>query len=337
MIRQFLCLLLAAAGAGWFVHNSGTDSNLRGISISARAEKGKYAAIWASGSNGVILRSTDSGKNWKRLGIPGAESLDFRGVQAFGENTAYVMASGEGEKSGIYKTVDGGTTWAKQYADQRKEFFLDAIACISATNCFALSDPVNGKFLLIHTADGVHWKELGSDKMPPAVPKEGAFAASNTCLLVYGDHDIYFATGGPAARVFHSSDLGKSWTAVQTPIRSGKAPRGIFALARQGDTVVAVGGDYESPNEADKTAAYSSDQGKSWSLATAGTNGYRSAVVATEAGFIAVGPTGAEISNDGIAWRTAGSIQLNAVVSAGAEIWGAGPKGGVAKFTKDPD
>ncbi len=121
---------------------------------------GENTTIWASGSQGVVLRSKDAGKNWEQLRIPNGETLDFRGVQAFDVNVAYVMSSGEGDKSRIYKTMDGGKNWEMQYTDKRKGFFLDGIACISTTNCFALSDPVDGKFLLLHTEDGKTWKEM---------------------------------------------------------------------------------------------------------------------------------------------------------------------------------
>src|SRR5450432_243231 len=312
MIRYFLCWLVVSLAPDWTVKTSGVESNLRGVSIVVRACQEKRTVVWASGSHGTILRSTDSGNNWERLRILGGDALDFRGVQAFDENVAYVMASGEGEKSGIYKTVDGGKSWDRQYADARKDFFLDAIACLSPAECFALSDPVEGRFLILYTADGGHWKELPGEKMPAALPKEGAFAASNTCLIAFGEHELYFGTGGPAARVFHSADLGKSWTVVVTPILSGKAPEGIFSLARNGNALVAVGGDYQLPDRAERTAAYSLDQGKSWQLVKNGPKGYRSAVVMTENGFIAAGPSGAEISKDGNVWTPAGAMNLNA-------------------------
>jgi photosystem II stability/assembly factor-like uncharacterized protein len=255
-----LCLLATAAGAWWSVQNSGIDTNLRAVSVVPGKRTGQITTIWASGSNGVILRTTDSGKNWERLHVPDGGSLDFRGVQVFDENNAYIMSSGDGDQSRIYKTVDAGKNWDLQYADQRKRFFLDAIACASAANCFALSDPVQGKFLVLHTEDGNNWKEMPNAGMPAALAKEGVFAASNSSLLLYGEREIYFGTGGPAARVFHSTDLGKTWTVVETPIRSGTAPRGIFSLARSGNTIVAVGGDYTKPEQAEGVATYSLDE-----------------------------------------------------------------------------
>src|SRR5208283_5663850 len=154
----------------------------RSVSAVKPSFAGEGTTIWASGSRGVILRSKDSGKNWEQLQIPGGETLDFRGVQAFNGNMAYVMSSGGGDKSRIYKTVDGGKNWELLYTDKRKDFFLDGIACVSATNCFALSDPVDGKFLLLHTEDGKSWKELPRATMPAAMEKEGVFAASNSSL-----------------------------------------------------------------------------------------------------------------------------------------------------------
>jgi photosystem II stability/assembly factor-like uncharacterized protein len=332
MKRLLFCLLLITAGEWWSVLSSGVDSNLRGVSIVRNSQRAENPTIWASGSHGAVLKSTDSGKNWERLRIQEGEKLDFRGVQALDANVAYVMSSGEGEKSRIYKTADGGKTWTLQYTDRRKEFFLDGLACVSTTNCFALSDPVGGKFILLHTADGTHWTELPRDKMPVALEKEGAFAASNSSLLLLGEQDIYFGTGGPAARVFHSADLGKSWTVEETPILSGKASQGIFSLARSGDTLVAVGGDYEKPEQTEGTAAYSLDQGKTWTRATKAPGGYRSSVAKGAHGFVAVGPNGADSSEDGIDWEPAGKTSLNAVEFSGDEGWGAGAKGLVARF-----
>ena len=43
--------------------------------------------VWASGSNGVILKSLDRGKTWQRLHVAGGDALDFRGIVAFNART----------------------------------------------------------------------------------------------------------------------------------------------------------------------------------------------------------------------------------------------------------
>src|SRR5438445_3030798 len=270
---SFLLSLLSCASAQaqwWKLQTSGIDTNLRGVSVAEMPDaKGVPGpVVWASGSNGVILKSVDEGKTWKRLPVNGGDALDFRGIVVFSEKVAYLMSSGEGEKSRIYKTTDGGETWTLQYTDKRKEFFLDSIACLSETHCFALSDPIDGKFLLLNTTDGQHWNPLSSINMPAALPREGAFAASNTCLALSGA-DIFFGTGGPAARVFHSSDSGRTWSVAETPIAHGNASSGIFSIAlADKKTIVVAGGDYLDPKRASGVAAYSLDEGKTWQLST---------------------------------------------------------------------
>jgi photosystem II stability/assembly factor-like uncharacterized protein len=204
-MRLFFLLLFLSSPAEppwWKVQTSGLDANLRGVSaVYVQSAKGvPVPVVWVSGSNGVILRSLDEGKTWKRLHVVGGEELDFRGIVAFNATTAYVMSSGEGEKSRIYKTTDDGESWKLQYSDKRKAFFLDTIACLSETRCFALSDPIDGKFLLLNTTDGEQWNPLPSGNMPATLPGEGAFAASNSCLLLSGD-EIFFGTDGPRQRV----------------------------------------------------------------------------------------------------------------------------------------
>jgi photosystem II stability/assembly factor-like uncharacterized protein len=323
----------------WTVQTSGIDTNLRGVSAAYMPDpKGKpVPVVWASGSNGVIFRSLDEGTTWQRLHVTGGGELDFRGIVAFNATTAFVMSSGEGEKSRIYKTTDGGATWSLQYTDKRKEFFLDTIACRSETRCFALGDPIDGKFLLLSTEDGQHWNPLANDKLPTALPTEGAFAASNTCLFLSGD-EIFFGTGGPAARVFHSTDSGRAWTVSETPLAHSNASSGIFSITR-GDKseVVIVGGDYQDPKRASAVAAYSLDDGKTWQLSARQPGGYRSAVACDiDSVCVAIGPSGEDVSLSRVTaagWEPTDSLNLNAVAILDKRNgWAVGPKGTIARY-----
>src|SRR5208282_670365 len=140
---------------------------------------------------------------------------------------------GAGESSRIYKTADGGKTWALQFKNADPEAFFDAMAFWDEKNGIALSDPVKGQFQLIVTEDGgTNWKRLAQKSLPLALPNEGAFAASGTCLVTHGRNDVWFATGGAkTARVFYSNNRGQSWTASETPIVAGTASAGIFSIA----------------------------------------------------------------------------------------------------------
>ena len=266
--------------------------------------------------------------------MPDASELDFRSIQAFGTATAYVMSIGPGAASRIYKTTDAGKHWTLEYEAGRKEIFLDDLVCASKSDCYAVSDPVDGKFLLLHTSDGTNWQELPRNGMPAALPSEGVFAASGTSLAV-SKEAIYFATGGArTARVFRSTDDGKSWSVFNTPIYSGNASSGIFSIAQRGKAVVIVGGDYKNVTGAERVAAYSSDGGASWKLAESGPHGFRSAVAFVDGStVIAVGPNGEDISRDGGAhWTATGSLDLNAVAVFNSRAWGVGPKGTIATF-----
>lgn len=335
-VALFLFGSAPAKAQHWEVETRGMNSNLRGVSVaSSPGEKGApIPVVWASGSNGVIVRSLDGGKSWHRLYVQGGDELDFRGIVAFHAAVAYVLSSGEGAKSRIYKTIDGGKTWKLQFSDNRKEFFLDAIACRSEKECFALGDPINGKFLLLETTDGEHWNPLPADNMPAALPGEGAFAASNSCLALAGNQDIFFSTGGPAARVFHSNDGGLDWTVAETPVAHGNASSGIFSIVSDDHNhVIVVGGNYQETGEAERAAAYSLDAGKTWQLAAQQPGGFRSALAWLDGPrAIAVGPTGEDTSEDyGVHWKPADSLGLNTLAILDRKHgWAAGPHGTIA-------
>jgi photosystem II stability/assembly factor-like uncharacterized protein len=309
---------------------------LRGVSAVSRE------VAWASGASGTYLRTTDGGRIWHAGRVPDADALDFRDVDAFDADTAFLLSIGDGDKSRIYKTTDGGLHWTLQFQNRRPEAFFDCMAFWDRSRGVAVSDPVNGRFLVITTEDGGRtWKETDASRMPAARPGEGAFAASGTCVAVGGTSDVWFGTGGPeGARVFRSTDGGRSWDAADAPLAKGKTA-GVFSLtfwdALHG---VAVGGDYAKERDAAGSAALTDDGGRTWRpVVGRGPTGYRSCVAlikgARGPALVAVGPSGSDYSSDGgRTWSAFGTEGFHAVSVArgGGVAWAVGEGGRVARL-----
>src|SRR5207248_10886149 len=227
MKAVFVCLVLCAVAADTIIeHKVDTEENLRGLSVVSST------VAWASGTHGTFLRTVDSGSNWGIGHVSGAESLDFRDVEAFSSDEAILLAAGPGDQSRIYKTTDGGKNWTLLFTNKDPKGFFDCMAFWDENHGIAVGDPVDGKFQLIKTENGgKDWKAIPPASLPPAIEGEGAFAASGTCIAVQGKKNVCFVTGGGAARVFHSSDAGETWSVSETPIVHGPPSAGIFSIA----------------------------------------------------------------------------------------------------------
>jgi photosystem II stability/assembly factor-like uncharacterized protein len=308
-----------------------TTASFRGLSVV------NDHVIWASGTNGTVIRTVDGGKSWAVLTVHGAEQLDFRGIRAFDEKNAVIISSGPAEKgqAQIYRTTDGGRHWRQVFTEKRAGIFFDAVAFWDRRHGIVLSDPVAGKFALFTTGDGgATWKQINPAALPAALPKEGAFAASNSCLTVQGSGNVWFATGGAAAaRVFHSGNRGKTWTVAQTPMHPANASSGIFSLAFQDSRHgIAVGGDYQHPeSSALPNVMLTSDGGRTWRAgpATDPAGVYLSSVVSYHHHIIAAGIKGLWVNSTG--WKNESAKNLNAVADGDKMIWAVGPKGVVLK------
>jgi photosystem II stability/assembly factor-like uncharacterized protein len=305
-----------------------TDStaSLRGI------HNAGGGVVWASGSNGTVLRSEDDGYMWQTCKVPEeAGKLDFRAVFAWDANHADVMSSGTGMASRLYETTDGCATWRLVFQNPDRDGFWDALAFYGNTG-FILGDPVDGRFVLYRSEDlGHHWQRDNSSGLA-AAPKEGVFAASNSSLTVLPNSEVVFGTGGDGGpRVFRLAKPGE-WRAVNVPISGGKESAGIFSIAfRDNNHGVAVGGDYKNPSETAGTAAWTADGGATWHPADAFPSGYRSSVAwsAAAGAWIAVGPNGSDVSrDDGHTWKQLDSGNWNAL----SLPWAAGPKGRIASL-----
>jgi photosystem II stability/assembly factor-like uncharacterized protein len=326
---------------GWDAQASGTTAPLRGVHAVSDA------VAWASGAGGTVLRTTDGGATWRRVGIPDTDSLDFRDVAAVDSLTAYAMSAGEGERgrARIYKTTDGGRTWAIVLSDSTRGTFFDAISFWDRDRGVAVSDPVGGRFVVVVTEDGGRtWRRPAATGMPPARPGEAAFAAGGAALAIQPPAHVWFVTGGtPGSRVFRSDDAGRTWVAYDVPqVAPQAASAGLFAIAfRDPQNGVAVGGDYTRPRDGGRGILVTPNGGVTWlGNGSEPARGYwsgLSAVPGAKGGrFVAVGGPGTAVTrNQGESWTRVDSVAYNGVSFATPNAgWAVGDSGRVARWKR---
>ena len=319
-------LMAAGEGPGWTPVSTGSAASLRGISaVSDRV-------VWVSGSGGTILRTTDGGGTWESMkGLPA--DLDFRAIHTYDGKRVTAMSAGPGVKSTIYQSSDAGAHWALVHQNKIPAAFFDGFAFFDALRGLLIGDPVDGKFFLLVTKDGgATWNPIIG---PSARDGEGAFAASNTSLVVKHDGGAWFGTGGVlGGRVFSSYDWGRSWTAIQTTIPHETAAAGVFSVAfLDGKHGFATGGDYQKPGDAQGVLSETTDGGLTWRAVDGAAKGYRSAIVVHDGKHIVVtGPSGSEILSGAAGWQSVSGEGYHALSAApkGKLVWAAGGKGRVA-------
>jgi len=335
-LAVLLAALLSTSTAfaqSWRPEPSGTTAELRGLSVV------DTKVAWASGTHGTVLRTVD-GAHWQAMRIPETDKIDLRDIQAFDASHAIAMGAGPGAASRIYRTDDGGASWHLLATNEVADGFWDAMAFWDRDHGILFGDPVKGHFQVYVTIDaGAHWREVETSGLE-ALEHEGAFAASGTCLTVAGTNDAWIATGGAAnARVFHSTDRGRSWRASTLAIPAGAPAKGVFSVAfpnaKEG---VAVGGDYQNPHLAGVNGARTEDGGASWTKVEIQPAGYMSVVVPVPGAprsYVAAGLAGSGASRDGgRTWTVLDHTPVNTVGFANPSSgWAVGPKGLLLKYT----
>ena len=338
ILITYISVIVSPAFAQWHPQKSNTDASLGGLGIV------NANVVWACGTGGTFVRTTDGGETWQAGAVRGAEKLDFRDVYGTDAETAYLMSIGKGNESRIYKTTDGGKNWLLEFTEQNPKAFLDSMAFWDATHGIVVGDPLEGKPELLTTSDGgAHWTPLQSNAIPTAKDGEGS-PASGTSIATYAEKKggkknwhAWFVTEN-ASRVFHTADSGKTWTASETPLVTG-LNQGVFSIAVvDADRLAIVGGDYDHPQMDKPNSAYTDDGGKTWRESNHRPTGYRWGVtiVPDTPGptAFAVGPTGIDYSTDGGKnWEQMNEEPTNTIAFADAHHgWAVGRKGLILKF-----
>jgi photosystem II stability/assembly factor-like uncharacterized protein len=262
------------------------------------------SVAWLGASKGTVAFTTNGGRSWKTVNVPGHEKSDFRSVYGFSSTKAVIANAGS--PANILLTTDGGKNWRTVYANAHADAFIDGVDFWNETDGVIYGDPIDGQMLLLTTTDGGATWSMVADKHRPRLREgEASFAASGTGIRCVGSDNLYIVTGGVHSRLFMSPDKGKTWSVHEPPIIHGLQGTGIFSLAVLDERkIVVVGGDFQRPELAQDHVFYSDDDGKTWNRPDPSTSGYRECVEQTSGLLFAVGPTGVDMSETGgRTWR----------------------------------
>lgn len=221
----------------WIEEASGFATASRGISYISIADAN---TVWAtaydgSGNNANVqefTKTTNGGTTW----IPGTidlgnTALGISMIDAIDANTAWVAAypNGTGQTGGIWKTIDGGSTWTRQNTASynNASSFTNVVHFWDANNGFCQGDPINGEFELYTTTDGgTTWTAVPGANIPDPLSGEYGYTGQ---IEVVGDN-VWFSTN--KGRLYYSSDRGHNFTVYQTPLSDfgGQTQSGNFSF-----------------------------------------------------------------------------------------------------------
>ncbi len=183
-----------------------------------------------------VYKSNDAGATWKNMGLKASEHISKIIVHPTNANVVYVAAQGplwsKGGERGLYKTVDGGTTWKHVLGDNEWVGVTDL-----------LMDPRDPDLMYAATwqrhrtvaaymgggpGSGIHrsrdggetWQELKGGIPTSNLGKIGLALSHQKPDELYAAIELDRTTGG----VFKSFDQGDSWKKMSDAVSGATGP-----------------------------------------------------------------------------------------------------------------
>ncbi|NNT71441.1 oxidoreductase [Flavobacterium sp. IMCC34852] len=272
--------------------------------ISIRAIHIAKDRLYYTGSLGKVgyIRFDNNPNVSKQVVIADTPQRECRSIAA---NGTHIFALSIGDSARLRKISADLKERKTVYKEFGKKVFYDCMQFWNEKEGIAIGDPTADCLSIIITRDsGNTWQKLSCENLPKTVDGEAAFAASNTNIVIKGNH-TWVVSGGKKSRVFHSNDKGKTWEVYETPIVQGEAMTGIFTADFYNENIGFIaGGNYEKPNQNFQNKAITTDGGKTWKLIGENTGfGYASCVQfvpkSKGKGIVSVGANGLHYSADG--------------------------------------
>ncbi len=201
---------------------SESDSNIIYVGMGEHAIRG----VMTSYGDGVY-KSTDAGKTWTHMGLEATEQIARIIVHPTNPDVVYVAAQGKypspTKQRGVYKSVDGGTTWeqvlyvndftgaAELSIDYNKPNVLYAAMWHHQRTPWQIISGGEGSGLYKSTDAGTTWKPLKTG-LPEAMGKMAISVCRSNSDKVYAliESDSQTDKSG----LYVSNNAGESWSQV---------------------------------------------------------------------------------------------------------------------------
>ena len=237
--------------SGSNVHDYGTAfSMIYGVSATTA-----YIAVWGTGIDNHIIKTTDGGENWNSI-LTGSGSDSFLNVgQFFDENNGVVQGDPVNGDYELYTTVNGGLDWTRIEGasipdpEDASEYGITGLYDAVADTIWYTT---NNGYIYKSEDKGYTWNKYQILSVTSTANIDVAFSAD-------AQHGLAIVFVGDSREKFVTDDGGETWDPLNAT--GNFYYNDVCAIPGTANSFVSVGANFQTPFMG---ISYSIDGGQTW-------------------------------------------------------------------------